>query len=137
LTIFKNFYESLKIPSNLFFFLRKFLAVANIKFTSFRFVSFPFLISFVFYHIIFYFLSRTPGMPPSFFPPSLPPFITPSGDASSFNLGSLSVEELLEMEGQERENVEARIRVLRNVHSLLDSVILQLNQYSSVINTLK
>ena len=74
---------------------------------------------------------------PGFFPPPLPPFMTPPGGASSLNLGSLSVEELLEIEGQERENVEARIRVLRNVHSLLDSVILQLNQYSSVINTLK
>lgn len=39
------------------------------------------------------------------------------------------------MEGQERQNVEARIAVLRNIHSLLDSAIIQLNQYSQIIAT--
>ncbi|XP_066923842.1 E3 ubiquitin-protein ligase synoviolin B-like [Clytia hemisphaerica] len=73
------------------------------------------------------------GMP-SFFPPPPPIFNPPS--ASNMDLSALSVEQLLEMEGQERENVESRIRVLRNVHSLLDAVILQLNQYSNVINNL-
>ena len=55
----------------------------------------------------------------------------------NLDMSALSVEQLQQMEGQERENVEARIRVLRNVHSLLDGVIVQLNQYSNVINTLK
>ena len=53
------------------------------------------------------------------------------------DLSALSVEQLRDMEGQERENVEARIRVLRNVHSLLDTVIVQLDQYSNVIKHLK
>ena len=37
------------------------------------------------------------------------------------------------MEGQEREAVEARLAMLRNIHSLLDSAILQLNKYSQII----
>ena len=67
-------------------------------------------------------------------PSSLPPqlFMSPLE-----NLSTLSEEELRNMEGQERANVEARIKVLRNVHSLLDAAIVQLNQYSQVITTLK
>ena len=53
------------------------------------------------------------------------------------NLGNLSDEELRNMEGQERANIEARLKVLRNVHALLDSAIVQLNQYSQAIATLK
>ena len=53
------------------------------------------------------------------------------------NLSNLSEAELRSMEGQERANIEARIKVLRNVHSLLDAAIVQLNQYSQVISTLK
>ena len=49
---------------------------------------------------------------------------------SSGNTSSLTMEELRAMEGELRENVEARINVLRNVHSLLDTAITQLNQYS-------
>lgn len=67
-----------------------------------------------------------------FFPPAPPMFNSPNMD-----LSALSVEQLRDMEGQERENVEARIRVLRNVHSLLDTVIVQLDQYSNVIKHLK
>lgn len=55
----------------------------------------------------------------------------------NLDMSAFSVEQLKDMEGQERENVEARIRVLRNVHSLLDAVIIQLNQYSNVITSLK
>ena len=73
-----------------------------------------------------------PNTFPPFFPPGPPMFNPPNMD-----LSALSVEQLTELEGQERENVEARIKVLRNVHSLLDAVIVQLNQYSTVINTLK
>lgn len=66
--------------------------------------------------------------------PFPPPPVFPS---MNLDMSALSVEQLKEMEGQERENIEARIRVLRNVHSLLDAVIVQLNQYSNVITTLK
>ena len=52
---------------------------------------------------------------------------------SSGNTSSATMEELRAMEGEERENVEARIAVLRNVHSLLDTAITQLNQYSQAV----
>ena len=52
---------------------------------------------------------------------------------SSGNTSSLTMEELREMEGNERQNVEARIAVLRNIHSLLDTAIMQLNQYSQAV----
>ncbi|XP_057315015.1 E3 ubiquitin-protein ligase synoviolin B-like isoform X2 [Hydractinia symbiolongicarpus] len=67
------------------------------------------------------------GSPPSFLTPPPPPFMY---------LSTLSLEQLHQMEGQERENVESRVRLLRNVHSLLDSVIVQLNQYSQVVTTI-
>lgn len=56
---------------------------------------------------------------------------------SNLDLSTLSLEQLHQMEGQERENVESRVRLLRNVHSLLDSVIVQLNQYSQVVTTIR
>ena len=45
----------------------------------------------------------------------------------------LSEAELLEMEGVEREHVEARIRCLRNVQVLLDAAVLEMQQYSAVV----
>lgn len=37
------------------------------------------------------------------------------------------------MEGQEREQVAARIRALRNIQTLLDAAVLQLQQYSAIV----
>ena len=48
-------------------------------------------------------------------------------------LRSLSDEELQALEGMERANVEARIALLRNVQKLLDTAVMQLNQYSTVM----
>ena len=45
----------------------------------------------------------------------------------------LSPEELRQMEGHERQAVDARIQVLRNVHTLLDAAVVQLQQYTSVV----
>lgn len=72
---------------------------------------------------------------PMMFPPPMfgPMFGPPTSSHSSPNLSTLSPEELRAMEGQERQHVEARVAVLRNIHSLLDSAIAQLNQYSQVI----
>ena len=53
---------------------------------------------------------------------------------SSANTSSLTMEELRAMEGEQRANVEARIAVLRNIHSLLDTAIMQLNQYSQAVS---
>ncbi|KAH9375375.1 hypothetical protein HPB48_006533 [Haemaphysalis longicornis] len=56
-----------------------------------------------------------------------PPPVPPEG------LEALSVEELNAMEGQEREQVAARIRALRNIQTLLDAAVLQLQQYSAIV----
>jgi hypothetical protein len=49
----------------------------------------------------------------------------------------LSVEELLAMESQTREAIEARINCLRNIQTFLDAAVLQLHQYNSVAMALK
>ncbi|KAL9952399.1 hypothetical protein ACROYT_G039649 [Oculina patagonica] len=78
------------------------------------------------------------GMPPPFmFPPPfmMPPFMF--GDLSTppnMDFSSLNIEQLVAVEGQERQNVEARINMLRTVHALLDAAIIQLNQYTQMIN---
>eukprot|EP00795_Rhopilema_esculentum_P003047 gene3047-1326_t len=83
------------------------------------------------------FMAGAPFMPPFMAMPGMPSPLPPQLFMSPLeNLSTLSEEELRNMEGQERANVEARIKVLRNVHSLLDAAIVQLNQYSQVITTL-
>ncbi|CAH3043565.1 unnamed protein product [Pocillopora meandrina] len=78
------------------------------------------------------------GMPPPFmFPPPfmMPPFMF--GDLSmppNMDFLSLNIEQLVAVEGQERQNVEARINMLRTVHALLDAAIVQLNQYTQMVN---
>ncbi|UYV64856.1 SYVN1 [Cordylochernes scorpioides] len=48
-------------------------------------------------------------------------------------LRSLSEDELRAMEGQERAHLEARIRCLRNIQTLLDAATLQMQQYSTLV----
>lgn len=55
-----------------------------------------------------------------------------SANLHSLRLNCLSDEELHALEGTERENVEARIGVLRNIQLLLDSAVSQMNQYHVV-----
>ena len=50
----------------------------------------------------------------------------------SSNLSHFTVEELHKMEGDERENVEKRIKCLRNIQTLLDAAVLQMEQYSHI-----
>jgi len=52
-------------------------------------------------------------------------------------LRSLSDEQLKQLEGMERANVEARIAVLRDVQKLLDSAVLRLNQYTAVMSVIR
>lgn len=61
-----------------------------------------------------------------------PPPLLPANDVSS-----LSMEELQAMEGQERQNVEARIQCLRQIQTLLDAAVMQMQQYSSVVASLR
>ena len=43
-------------------------------------------------------------------------------------------QELRDLEGTERANVEARVRCLRNIQVLLDAAVLEMQQYSSVVS---
>lgn len=78
------------------------------------------------------------GMPPPFmFPPAfmMPPFMFGAlSTPPNVDFSSLNVEQLIAVEGQERQNVEARINMLRTVHALLDAAIIQLNQYTQLVN---
>lgn len=62
-------------------------------------------------------------LPPfAFMPPPLPPL----------NLSQMSAEELAEMEGNERHNVEARIHCLRNLSVLLNASMVHMQQYMNI-----
>lgn len=61
--------------------------------------------------------------------PFIPPPVSPGVD-----LSSMSTEELRNLEGEERQNLEARIALIRNVHMLLDMAVSQLNQYTMMVN---
>jgi len=73
------------------------------------------------------------GRHPPFIP--LPPFMMPviPPPMPPPNFQGMSEEELREMEGSEREHVEARIRCLRNIQVLLDAAVTEMQQYSSVV----
>ncbi len=59
----------------------------------------------------------------AFMPPPLPPLnITPE----------LTDEDLAQMEGNERHNVEARIHCLRNISILLNASMVQMQQYMNI-----
>lgn len=62
------------------------------------------------------------------------PFSGALSTPPNVDFSSLNVEQLVAVEGQERQNVEARINMLRTVHALLDAAIIQLNQYTQVVN---
>lgn len=55
----------------------------------------------------------------------MPPMPPPPAD-----LTGLSEEELRLMEQQERAGVEARIRCLRDIRTLLDAAVIMMDQYS-------
>ena len=59
----------------------------------------------------------------AFMPPPLPPLnLVPA----------LSMDELAEMEGDERHNVETRIHCLRNINTLLNASMIQMQQYMNM-----
>uniref|UniRef100_A0A8C5R693 RING-type E3 ubiquitin transferase n=1 Tax=Leptobrachium leishanense TaxID=445787 RepID=A0A8C5R693_9ANUR len=68
---------------------------------------------------------------PSVIVTGLPPMpMPPAGFAG------LTDEELRAMEGHERQNLEARLQCLQNIHTLLDAAMLQINQYLTVLATI-
>lgn len=63
--------------------------------------------------------------------PAFPPMpVPPAGFAG------LTPEELQALEGHERQHLEARLQSLRNIHTLLDAAMLQINQYLTVLASL-
>ena len=52
------------------------------------------------------------------------------------NFSGMTEEELKAMEGQERQNLEARLQCLRNIHTLLDAAMVQIQQYTTVVQNL-
>ncbi len=72
---------------------------------------------------------------PPFFPPPMfmPPFNVPPPMPPQ-NFAGLTETELRAMEGNERVNVEARIRCLRNIQVLLDAAVMEMQQYSAVVS---
>merc|ERR1712083_722304 len=76
-----------------------------------------------------------PPLTPSFFMPMPPPFSIPPPMPPQ-NFSGLTDEELKAMEGNERANVEARIKCLRNIQVLLDAAVMEMQQYSSVVSKL-
>lgn len=81
------------------------------------------------------------GVPPNVTPtiniPSFPlppfpifPFMAPPPMPPQ-NLQNLSDEELRQMEGNERANVEARIQCLRNIQVMLDAAVVMMQQYTA------
>jgi len=63
--------------------------------------------------------------PPFLFAPP-PPSLSPP---STSDLSSLTAEQLRSIEAEERSRVEARILILRNIQTLLDSAVAQMNLY--------
>ncbi|KFD50730.1 hypothetical protein M514_08386 [Trichuris suis] len=77
------------------------------------------------------FVQNLPGGSTPFIP--VPPFVLPF--PSPPNFVGLTDEEVRQMEGVERASVEARVRALRNISTLLDAALVQLQQYTTVLNT--
>uniref|UniRef100_U5EYD9 RING-type E3 ubiquitin transferase n=1 Tax=Corethrella appendiculata TaxID=1370023 RepID=U5EYD9_9DIPT len=74
----------------------------------------------------------TPGSPlimPPF--PFMTPYAMPLPPAPP-SLDTLSEEELLAMEGNERRHIEERIKLLQNIKTLLDASVALMNQYTLV-----
>ncbi|XP_052058683.1 E3 ubiquitin-protein ligase synoviolin B-like [Mytilus californianus] len=78
--------------------------------------------------------TSVPNMPP-FMPPMFPFFMPYSGQGMPLpptRPEGLTDEELKVMEGQERQNVEARIQWLRDIQCLLDGAMILIQQYNTV-----
>jgi len=80
-------------------------------------------------------LPPLPPFPPMAGMPPPPPFGVPPPMPPP-NFSGMTDQELRDLEGTERANVEARVRCLRNIQVLLDAAVLEMQQYSSVVSRL-
>ncbi|ROT72877.1 putative E3 ubiquitin-protein ligase synoviolin isoform X1 [Penaeus vannamei] len=78
-----------------------------------------------------------PTAPFNMLPPLFPllPFNIPP-PPPPLNFAAMTEDEVRQLEGNERQHVEARIKVLRNIQTLLDAAVVQMNQYASVVASL-
>ncbi|XP_063800914.1 E3 ubiquitin-protein ligase synoviolin [Pseudophryne corroboree] len=74
-----------------------------------------------------------PFPPPFLGMPIFPPFGLPPMPMPPAGFAGLTDDELRAMEGHERQNLEARLQCLQNIHTLLDAAMLQINQYLTVL----
>lgn len=84
-------------------------------------------------------LTANGPIPPFFLPSLSAPFMTPFSippPPMPPNLDQLSVEELRAMEGNERRHVEERLKLLKNINTMINASIALMNQYSMVMATL-
>jgi E3 ubiquitin-protein ligase synoviolin len=81
--------------------------------------------------------NANPQIPPFMFPtiPFVAPYSIPPPPPPP-NLEHLTDEELRAMEGHERKNVEERIKLLKNIQTLLNASVALMNQYSMVMANL-
>ncbi|XP_032975964.1 E3 ubiquitin-protein ligase synoviolin isoform X4 [Rhinolophus ferrumequinum] len=77
-----------------------------------------------------------PFPPPWMGMPLPPPFAFPPMPVPPAGFAGLTPEELQALEGHERQHLEARLQSLRNIHTLLDAAMLQINQYLTVLASL-
>lgn len=79
-----------------------------------------------------------PGTMPPFFFPSMPfmaPYTIPPPPMPQ-NIDQLTVEELRAMEGNERHHVEERIKLLKNIQTMINASMALMNQYQMVVANL-
>jgi len=74
-------------------------------------------------------------MPFGAFPMVLPPFAFPPPPLPPLNFTGMSEEAIRAMEGTELAHVQARIQCLRNVRTLLDASMIQMQQYMNIVST--
>ncbi|XP_041969166.1 E3 ubiquitin-protein ligase synoviolin A [Aricia agestis] len=74
-----------------------------------------------------------PTMPP---PPMMAWGMPPPPPPRPANLATLTTEELQRMEGTERRNIEARLKLLHEIQAMMDASVLLMQQYSTVVANL-
>jgi len=82
--------------------------------------------------------AQAAAVPPPFFFPTMPfmaPYTIPPPPMPQ-NLDHLTLEELRAMEGNERQHVEERLKLLRNVQTMLNASAALMNQYQMVVSNL-
>lgn len=82
-------------------------------------------------------MQGAPMPPPFFFPsmPFMPPYSIPPPPMPQ-NLDQLTLEELRAMEGNERKHIEERLKLLRNVQTMLNASATLMSQYQAVVANL-